>query len=71
MAYATTEEFGPSNFGRVLVAKLNGGGLTVSAKVGEDLVVTDTITADGGYPVDQRGSTVVITPSGGATYEYY
>ena len=59
-----------NSYGRKLVVlKTNGGSLAVQKLVGTDWVTTDTLTADGGYPLDLFNSATRFVPAGGAAFE--
>lgn len=51
-----------------LAVKTNGGSVSISVWDGSEYVVSDTISADGGYQIVVRGLKIKFTPSGGATF---
>lgn len=54
---------------RVLVVVTNGGSVTVEIKVGDDEWFLDsTVSEDSSKIIYQFGSTLRLTPTGGATY---
>ena len=56
---------------RTLTVNPNGGYVTIEASFdGTDFVLTDTVTAKGGFVVFQGKAKLRVTPIDGAEYEY-
>lgn len=66
---ATVQQVMLASGERTLVVKANGGSVQVEKKVGNDWVVTDTVSADGAYRMDLGQTLTRFTPVGGAAYE--
>lgn len=54
-----------------LGVQANGGSVAVQIKMGTAWVTTDTLWADGAYPLNIPPATVRFVPNAGAAFEVY
>lgn len=68
----TTKEETYSRAMRItLGVQANGGSVAIQIRMGTSWVTTDTLWADGAFPLDIPPATVRFVPAGGAAFEVY